>query len=277
LGSTGLIGSALRKRISDKVSLVTPRWSDDPALPESLAASLIAGGRVDIILACGITDPKAPESALRYSNEAFPQRLITACLALPHVRFVTLGTVMEHFPEACAANPYLKSKLDLGLWINSLSAQPEYAGRFRHVRLHTVYGGERRLVKPHMFLGQMLVALEHNSEFKMSSGDQLREYHHVEDIADCLLHLVEQNWDFSGTSFLGMHSGNPVRLADLAKAIFQAFGKESLLCLGCIARAPGENVRQTFQRSPPNVLVAARDPIVGVVQWLKEILETGPH
>ena len=36
---------------------------------------------------------------------------------------------------------------------------------------------------PFMFAGQMLDALEKEKPFKMSGGAQLREYHHVEDIA----------------------------------------------------------------------------------------------
>lgn len=277
LGATGLIGSALRAQFDSQVRIHTPRWSADPEAPELLARNLSTAANCDVILACGVTDPKTPEAELRYSNFLFPQRLIHACLPHPGVRFITLGTVMENFPEACAANPYLKSKYDLGSWMQSLASQTGNAGRLLHVRLHTVYGGARQLVKPHMFLGQMLHALEQNREFRMSAGDQLREYHHVDDIAASLRHLLDQPWQTLDATCIGMHSGNPVRLADLATAVFEAFQKRKLLHIGSIPRAPGENVGQSFQRSPTAILVASREPISGVVEWLKAVLGTPPH
>ena len=277
LGSSGLIGSALVKIISGSRPLRTVRWSEDPRVSEALAKSLDPKMPTDVILACGVTDPKLAAETIRYSNTEFPQRLMSNCLRLPLVRFISLGTVMENFPEACAANPYLKSKFDLGLWIQALAEKPEYLCRFRHLRLHTIYGGSRELVKPHMFLGQILGALEKNLEFKMSSGDQLREYHHVDDIAEAILGIADQDWNANESALVGVHSGNPVRLADLANAIFSAFGKSDLLKVGRLVRPPGENLQQTFERSARHVLPNAREPIAGVIQWLKEILDVRPR
>ena len=58
-----------------------------------------------------------------------------------------------------------------------------------HLHLHTLYGGRPQA---HMFLGQMIRALERGAEFAMSSGEQLREYHHVHDIAGAMVHHFRQ-------------------------------------------------------------------------------------
>ena len=91
-------------------------------------------------------------------------------------------------------------------------------GRAIHLHLHTLYGGQPH---PHMFLGQMIGALERGAEFHMTSGEQLREYHHAHDIAGAM--LAGRDWE-SAREPVHLSSGAPVRLADLARAVFAGSG-----------------------------------------------------
>ena len=76
-----------------------------------------------------------------------------------------------------------------------------------------------------MFLGQIMNSLRSNSIFKMSSGNQLREYHHIDDILKCIELILKKN----GAGIINLNHGKPVRLIDLAQFLFRFFSKEHLL------------------------------------------------
>lgn len=213
-----------------------------------------------VIFANGITDARAPESKIRFSNFDFPRRIISE-QDQPGRRYITFGTAMEHFPDICAQNPYLHSKFDLGQWM-SAKANPE---KYLHVKLHTLYGGA---LKPHMFLGQMAMAIRTGSEFRMSAGNQLREYHHVDDVAASLGSLILGS-GHPQSSAIDISSGQPLKLSELAKAVFKAFGKDQLLKIGSLTTPKGENLGRTFERSPSWLLLNSRPPLPGIIDWLK--------
>jgi nucleoside-diphosphate-sugar epimerase len=101
----------------------------------------------------------------------------------------------------------------------------------------------------------------------MSSGDQLREYHHADDIAASLSALLEKEWTFGPT--IEISSGKPVKLGDLAQAVFRAFKKEKLLKIGALPKVSGEVIQDSYERSPDWLLVAERDPIAGVIDSIR--------
>ena len=117
-----------------------------------------------------------------------------------------------------------------------------------------------------MFAGQMFEALVRKERFRMSGGAQLREYHHVHDIAASI-------WSFlSGDGqdqMIELSSGEPIRLRDLASAVFKYFNETDLLEVGSKIHSQGEVFESIYQRSP--YLAANRDPIEGVVCWFKEL------
>ncbi len=225
----------------------------------------------DFIFAGGVTDPHQNFKDIYYSNIDFPQRVIAAFQNTEN-RFMTFGTVMEHFIKLCAQNSYLNSKLKLSQWMVKHSKTSETSGLFLHIRLHTLYGG---IPKPYMFLGQIIHSIRTGTVFEMSSGEQLREYHHVDDIAASIVHLLEQSWVWAPV--LEINSGEPLKLVDLAKTVFKTFGKEDLLKVGSIIRSKYENLDFKFERSPQTLLRANREPILGIVEWIKEWTGVDPH
>ena len=85
---------------------------------------------------------------------------------------VTFGTIMEDLsPDA---NNYTSSKNQLTQFIKTSKIQ-----NILSLKIHTLYGGDKP--NAYMFLGQMLNSINKNEDFKMSSGKQIREYHHVDD------------------------------------------------------------------------------------------------
>jgi nucleoside-diphosphate-sugar epimerase len=244
-GAGGQLGSALARRLP---TAKHASWRA-PALPD---------GPLDIVIANGLTDPKADAAALAAANVAFPQH-IAAMAAGRDARLLTLGSVMEKFPEACRANAYLAGKEELARWMAARTP----AGRCCHLRLHTVFGGPPH---PHMFLGQMVQALAAGRTFRMSSGEQLREYHHADDIAGSIAALLSRPWD---KAIVEVSHGQPLRLAALARAVFAALGRTELLEIGAVAAAPGENRERTFPRSPDWLIGRPRETLPAVIDWVR--------
>jgi nucleoside-diphosphate-sugar epimerase len=272
LGASGQLGSSLlRKFRQDPGSFPQIEhipWTElEPLMgrPIDLRGLLdrrVAGlGRCDVVFALGNTNPAIAPEALMASNLHIVQRVVEVLDPLP--RFLTFGSIQEHFPDLCKTNPYLRSKLDLGAWMQAQGGLE----RFLHLRLHTLYGG---VGKAHMFLGQVLHSLRSNEPFRMSSGDQLREYHHVDDISEAVARLLASAW-MSGPT-LDINSGVPVSLASLAQAVFSHFGKPELLSIGTLPRQASENIHRVFPRTPEGILPRSREPVAGVIQWLEECL-----
>src|SRR5688572_3117043 len=273
-GGSGQIGESLRlgarERTPDREVRTVP-WTavasdvDEPARLRAALDAITRGWEsYDVVFASGITDPAAPPDQLWRSNVAFPIAVIEATAQREGVRYLTLGTSFEQFPAFAAANPYVESKRRL--W-GCLKATGTLAHdrRVVHVRLHTVYGGRP---KPHMFLGQMIAALCRDMPFEMSHGHQIREYHHVRDVAGALLAILDSEWNFAAEPLV-LSAGDPVRLADLARAVFAACGRPELLKVGAIAAALSENERVRFPRSDAAVLPFYRDPLVGVAEYVR--------
>jgi nucleoside-diphosphate-sugar epimerase len=277
-GASGLIGSEILAVLSQDPAFKDEnihriRWQDVEAAGADAAIADIrrrtdlaaADGRVQVVFANGITDPRRDPADLAFSNVDFPLRAIRETSADRRIRYLTIGTIQENFPDLCRGNPYLNSKYRLGAEIASLAARPELAGRLLHVRLHTLYG---RQVKPHMFLGQMILAIREGRQFSMSSGVQLREYHHVEDVARGFVSLLKSDW--RDRCAVEMNSGQPVRLSDLATHVFRSLDLMPLLKISELASPAGENTGTVFVRSPDWILPHTREPFAGVLQFVRE-------
>ena len=185
-GASGQIGSALRRHLEtagDRPPALLFAWNDiasgdgldlRPGFLDEIATTVGAGSGVDFVFANGITDPAAPPDQVLFSNCDFPSRVFAATLDSAGARFLTLGTVFETVTGHPDTNVYTRSKLRLSERVSELAAGCGDCQRFLHVRLHTIYGGAP---KPYMFLGRIAQALETGSQFLMTSGEQLREYH----------------------------------------------------------------------------------------------------
>ena len=280
MGASGLLGKAVFNRFckemaySEKVSSIS--WKDigHPevgAKPYRLAKYLEENlgdmSETDVIIAGGLIKSEDSEQLL-YSNLEFPRNLIHAVWPHPSVRLMTFGTIHERFDDAVSHNAYFMSKYLLGQWVSDFAARHPPSGRLLHIRLHTLYGLP---LHPRMFLGQIAEALETGLPFRMSSGEQFREYHHVEDIAECVFRLCQKQWNLGPV--LEISSGEAIRLRDLAIAVFREFSREYLLRIGEIPAGEGENKNEIFKRSDSDLLPFSRNPVTGVVDVLREHLE----
>lgn len=271
IGHTGLLGraleSALRQsdRCYSKVVVLPHRQFVVDVLAGRGATTadrlLAAGGRQDWFCAAGCVDQNA--SDLDALNHVFPLTLhdiLAARDADGKVRFITFGSALEGRAGLAQTQGYLASKLRL---YDALSKR--HMPGWKHIRLHTLYGGNK-LPHPSMFAGQMYAALASGTNLRMSGGLQLREYHHVDDIA---LSIIQFLCAGGPEQLIDLSSGEPVRLRDLAVAIFTHFRRREQLEVGAVGHSEAEIFENGFQATP--FLAARRDPIEGMIAWFDSL------
>lgn len=170
-----------------------------------------------LINTIGITSPNYSLESLRRVNLEFPKYLYHLSKKF-ELNLITLGSVHENYPNLFLNNNYMIVKKEL----KSFLEENSYANSF-HFQFHTWYGGAR--LKKEMFLGQIITALRNNSIFLMSSGKQIREYHHIEDDALCLLDVLT----YANFGRQVIEHGNPLTLQEIAFHIFSYFDRTHLL------------------------------------------------
>ena len=273
-GSRGRIGRAVATALTGVGCQVQGMsWLDSQRKtgrePEAILTQLaVVEGDADIVFASGLTDPNASEAELTLANVERPIAVIKATIDRKQFRYLTIGSVLETFSSLAARNRYLASKAALWARIEDLAADPRLHGRVMHLRGHTFYGGSPA---SHLFLGQMYESLRTNQPLRMSEGRQLREYAHVEDVASSIVALLARAW--SVPADVNLSTGEPIRLSDLARAVYRAFDREELLQLGALPTPGGENLDVRFPRSPAWLLGHPRPAIEGIVAWFSELLD----
>lgn len=268
LGARGRLGCAITSSFRQGQVLTPDRlvygdwWRNGSEDEISRYLEKIVDTETVVYLAAGIIDPRRGADEHQQVNFALARNLIVGATRLGS-KVVTFGTVMEKVVGESSENPYFSSKTRLGRFVEEFSANSSLA---LHIRIHTLYGGGPP--EKFMFLGQILDALRNRTEFKMTLGTQLREYHHLNDEVIAVAALLA-----SGVSgVIELSHGKPVKLCDLASHIFRACDSMPLLKIGSIPEPAKDNFGMAFER--PGVLdpVTFRDPLPAVVEYLRAYL-----
>lgn len=196
-----------------------------------------------IINAAGEINPSAGYSRLRGINYHLPRNL-EKYSRHRGIKLVTFGTIMENFKELSNCNPYLWSKFE---FYDYLTKEIESNVNLLHLQIHTWYGVANP--NPGMFLGQILRALLMKEEFKMSSGNQLREYHNIYDDLSAMQYLISQNT----TGIVQVNHGEALPLREIATTVFNSFSALNLLKIGSLDTSKLEIMAKQFE---PNKLLA---------------------
>lgn len=200
-------------------------------LSRKIAQAKSENGIHYIINTVGVISKKHTDNYILYWNYLFPKYLYQISKELNLV-LVTLGSIHENVPKMCFDNSYLKSKIMLQQYLLD-----EKLENFCHFQFHTWYGGYK--VQPEMFLGQIITSIRDKKEFKMSDGKQLREYHHIEDDATCVLNFLNQG----KIGINPISHGERYSLVSIANSIFRYFQCENLLKINQIA-TPSSEIRE---------------------------------
>lgn len=263
LGSKGNLAIGLKNKYPD--ALIIPRmvFTNWIKKPEMFAIDLKLNesdnSNTIIFNASGIIDSRANQDEIMLTNESLPKFLRESSKKF-QIKLVTFGTVMENYPKYAKNNNYLNSKLNFYKEIRN-----EIAETHLHVQMHTLYGG--RNLHRFMFIGQIFDAINKNEMFQMSSGEQLREYHHINDDLSALGRLLD-NKEF------GIHHishSKPIKLYELANRLFSYYGKEALLVKNSLTQQEFENTSYVFQMEEAYKDVVFRDAVNGIINWYQDL------
>ena len=263
IGSKGRLGQAIFKTFSDDEVVCLDRsvyndWSYSGATDKILKYfGSVNKTNSTVLVASGLLDANVSNENLISLNYRLPKNIIDGATKLG-LRVITFGTVMEGL--LTSKNSYVQSKMLLNEYVQSLTAINSHA---LHIQLHTLYGlGEP---SPFMFLGQILSALKNNKAFKMTSGCQLREYHHFLDDAEAIRKIV----DLQTTGVVNLSHGKPVSLKEIAQQVFSAFGNSHLLKMGALPEPSEENYDKIFLKSDIVSNISFRDSLPAIVNYMK--------
>jgi nucleoside-diphosphate-sugar epimerase len=100
----------------------------------------------------------------------------------------------------------------------------------------------------------------------MTSGQQLREYHHFDDEALAIRKIVSSR-SFGVTD---LSHGKPTPLKAIAEAVFASVGKRHLLEVGALPDPVSDNYDKVFPLTPRLETIEFRNAIQGTVEYMKQ-------
>ena len=215
-----------------------------------------------IIITKAIINPNYDFNELNKWNFLFQKKIIQI-LEHNNIRanvFLT-GSIFE---KTLLRDNYLNSKRNLSNYI--------LTNKFLYVkplviRLHTLYG----IGNPpgNMFLGQIFTSLKNKTKFNMSDGNQVRQYHHYNEVSSLLLNIVSgsklnvKTIDFTGKEW--------VKLKDLASSIYKYFNCLELLNIGALKKSQNE-VTKTENKFISNGNFQFKNPLISINKYLEKSL-----
>ncbi|MCS6776662.1 MAG: NAD(P)-dependent oxidoreductase [Chloroherpetonaceae bacterium] len=174
-------------------------------------------------------------------------------------RVVMAGTCAEYDWRygACVENVTpLSPTTPYGVCKNALRALGEAFGAqtglsFAWGRIFFLYGPHEL---PSRLVASVICALLRGEPARTSHGRQIRDFLHVQDVADAFVHLLESEV----TGAVNVASGRPVALREVVTRIADMIGRRDLLEVGAIPTPPSE----------PGLLVADTGRLNREVGWV---------
>ena len=268
IGKHGMLSRAIQDQLQDENLVIVDsglarQWSNQNSRFEILEfmKSLQKLPKL-IINSAGQTNPHSHPDLLLAANFNLPKNLFQFSEAVG-IKLITFGTIFENIKELGNSNEYLKSKYKFYEYIQD---KAHIQSQILHIQAHTWYGGHS--LHDHMFLGQAFNSIKRGINFEMTSGRQLREFHHIDDDMNAFELLLNQN--ISGV--FQLNHGFPLTLQTLAESLFDHFGMPEKLKLGHLPTPNVENSKITFEASRLLSEVRFRDTIPGVFSYFRSLL-----
>jgi hypothetical protein len=265
LGEKGNLSKSLTKKFPE--AIVIPRhqylsWMGSPGEVSNFFLNLKISDEIPDVYNCaGITNPSIESSVINHVNYMLPVFLSKLSVVM-NFRLITLGTVMELLPKYSVSNPYLESKLK---FYTKYVSNDNWQSRNLHFQMHTLYGGSQ--IHRHMFIGQIYDSIKSKSIFRMSGGDQIREYHHIDDVTEAILQLTKT----ASGGLIDISHGKPEKLKDIATIIFEHFGSRDLLRIATKIADENDNKDMVFKRTA-NLSDSLFRPTIGnLIKWLERL------
>lgn len=266
LGSTGLIGSAWKRYQPTSIVVERPsieKWfSNQPEVSiADFFENLPKDREIEIHICFGNTNSMEKPGLLMQIN-CYRPLLIAKLALIRNFRVITYGSALEIFG---IHNNYFDSKRALAVELAGL----ETRNLWTNVNLHTLYSESRP--HEHMFLGQIYSAIKDRTHFNMTSGKQLREFHHVDDDIQIIDNALRLNF----TQHLEVSHGKPLELIQVADYLFDSFALPGLLRRNTHPDNPNDNYTKVFKAKPIQGTIIHRDPLIALQRIFANLLEQG--
>lgn len=269
LGEKGNLSRAIQKKVNESEMLVLNRgqissWIAKNGVDQikTFIASLHEEPK-GIFNAAGIIDPGKSLLDLETVNFQLPRNLLEATndLSIP---LYTFGSIMEKDRNCRVSNKYLSSKRKFRSYLDELDKSKR--NFHLHFLVHTWYGVEK--LPEHMFLGQIAKSIIEKKPFTMSSGTQMREYHHIEDDIEVVLDLIQHQQ----CGVIEINHGIPIELKDLATSIYSHFDCLQYLNIDTRINQVDESRTSFYQGAVINSKYRFREQKNGIIAYLEELI-----
>ena len=265
LGGNGRLGTALQKEYAGQDIHVLKRnvynnWYQENIneIRKTLDGYCSKKKRNIIMVLPGNINPNEKKEDIFNVNFHLPKNIILSNKNTNNL-IVTFGTIMEDLsPDA---NNYTSSKNQLTQFIKTSKIQ-----NILSLKIHTLYGGDKP--NAYMFLGQMLNSINKNEDFKMSSGKQIREYHHVDDESKAIKLLA--NSFVTGSEIIS--HGEAVSLKDIAIEVYKDLNILDKLKIGFLKDRIEENYDKNYTKNSKISSIKFRNSLDGIVTHLKKYI-----
>ncbi len=261
-GSSGFIGSNLIKTLnklelniyllnrgikSIKKNCQNITWINKSL--EDLELNDFIGMEIVIHLAAkGVSPKKASIEEMNLINAKMSLKLIKLALKAGVRRFISTGTCLEYGQEADKwikvppyaslkpVTPYAKSKAESFKLLNEFAYLNEI--EFYYGRIFSAYG-EGQYEKN--FWPSLKIAADSGEDFHMTSGEQIRDFILVNDVANHLKGAIFRSDLKKGLPFVvNIGSGKGTKLKDFAESQWKKFNAKGKLIIGSIKSRPNE-------------------------------------
>jgi hypothetical protein len=192
-----------------------------------------------ILVTKSIIDPAFNSVEIYKWNFEFQKKIIDTieCNKIKIDIYFT-GSVFE---KTDIQNKYLDSKRKLSSYIQK--------NNFKYVRpvilrLNTLFG--LGLPPSNMFLGQIYYSLKNKQIFKMSHGNQIRQYHHYDEVAEFILDIILSKK--INKKIIEITGKEWIKLNYLANSIFSHFNSLELLKINSL-QAPKNEITEKNQNN----------------------------
>ena len=261
-GGSGFIGSYLIKTLNKlelNIFLLTrgtnpikKNYSNITFLNKSLEdleLNDFVGIEVVVHLAAkGVSPKKASIEEMNLINAKISLKLIKLALNAGVRRFISTGTCLEYGQEANKwpkippyaslkpLTPYAKSKAESFKLLNEFAYLNEI--EFYYGRIFSAYG-EGQYEKN--FWPSLKVAADSGEDFHMTSGEQIRDFILVDDVANHLKCAVFRSDLKKGLPFVvNIGSGKGMKLKNFAESQWKKFNAKGKLIIGSTRSRPNE-------------------------------------
>jgi hypothetical protein len=265
LGENGNLSKSLTKKFANAIVIPKRKYMDWLGSPKKISEFFsnlnITDEIPDVYNCAGVTDPSVNPFVINQVNCMLPVFLSEQSNVL-NFRLITFGTVMELLPKYSTSNPYLESKLN---FYTRYVSDDNWQNRNIHIQMHTLYGGSH--IHNHMFLGQIFHSINTKKVFHMSGGEQIREYHHIEDDAEAIFQLTNK----VGGGLIDVSHGKPEKLRDIAISLFDHFNSGPLLNIAGKTTDENDNRNIVFKRTGALPDSLFRSTIDNLIIWLERL------